>query len=187
MVDRVAELLPGTKVGHAGTLDPLASGILILCVGTATRLTEIIQDLGKSYRTVVRLGGHSNTHDAEGEIIADESAKMPSICDVEQALKPLCGRVAQQPPEYSALKLRGKRAYDLVRAGLSVELAPRLVQIDRIEVVEFNWPLLELEIDCSKGTYIRAVARRGRGSRVWRLRARASAHPYRIVQRGPGR
>ena len=159
LVNRVTALLPRVKVGHAGTLDPLATGILVVCVGVATRLTEIIQHLSKSYKTVVRLGARSDTHDALGQITAENAPKVPSMFDLQQALAPLVGNVMQQPPEYSALKLKGKRAYDLARAGQVVELAPRLVQIDRIEVLAYTWPLLELEIDCSKGTYIRAIAR----------------------------
>jgi tRNA pseudouridine55 synthase len=159
LVNRVARLLPRTKVGHAGTLDPLASGILILCVGTATRLTDEIHDLSKSYRTVIHLGARSDTHDALGSIVAVESPREPGVLELDDALKPLRGKVMQQPPEHSALKIKGKRAYDLARAGRAVVLAPRAIQIDRIAVVRYTWPNLELEIDCSKGTYIRSIAR----------------------------
>ena len=89
----------------------------------------------------------------------DDAPKTPTMLEVQESLTPLCGKVEQQPPEFSALKLKGKRAYDLARAGRSVELAPRIVQINRIDVVAYAWPFLELEIDCSKGTYIRAIAR----------------------------
>ncbi len=159
LVDRVVELLPRVKVGHAGTLDPLASGILILCVGVATRLIEIIQDLGKSYRTVIRLGARSDTHDALGSIAFGESPRAPSMAQVREALSKLVGRIMQTPPDYSAVKIKGRRAYELARAGHTVDIAPRLVQIDRIEVIDYSWPRLELEIDCSKGTYIRSIAR----------------------------
>ncbi len=159
LVDRVAELLPRVKVGHAGTLDPLAGGILIVCVGVATRLIEIIQDLGKSYRTVIRLGARSDTQDALGTIVLEESARVPTFAEVREALSKLVGRVVQTPPDYSAVKIKGRRAYDLARAGQSVDIAPRLVQIDRIEAIGYSWPHLELEIDCSKGTYIRSIAR----------------------------
>jgi tRNA pseudouridine55 synthase len=159
LVDRVAELLPRVKVGHAGTLDPLAGGILIVCVGVATRLTEVIQDLGKSYKTVIRLGARSDTDDALGSIVAEETPRVPALVDVREALQRLVGKVVQTPPEYSAVKIKGRRAYNLARAGQTVEIAPRLVQIDRIEAIGYSWPLLELEIDCSKGTYIRAIAR----------------------------
>jgi tRNA pseudouridine55 synthase len=159
LVNQVARVLPRTKVGHAGTLDPLASGILIICVGTATRLTDLIHDLSKSYRTVIHLGARSDTHDAKGSIVAVERPRVPGVDELKDALKPLRGKVTQQPPEHSALRIKGKRAYDLARAGRDVVLAPREVQIDRIEVLGYTWPHLELEIDCSKGTYIRSIAR----------------------------
>jgi tRNA pseudouridine55 synthase len=159
LVNRVAALLPRVKVGHAGTLDPLASGVLIICVGVATRLTEIIQDLGKSYKTVIRLGARSDTDDALGSIVAEESPRVPTLHEVREALARLVGKVVQRPPEYSAVKIKGRRAYDLARSGESVEIPPRFVQIDRIEAIAYSWPLLEIEIDCSKGTYVRAIAR----------------------------
>jgi len=159
LVDRVARLLPRIKVGHAGTLDPLASGILIVCVGAATRLVETLQQLPKSYRTVFRLGARSDTLDADGRIVAEPRPRVPSPLEVEHALSRFLGEVAQRPPDYSALKIKGRRAYDMARAGQSVELAPRPVRIDRIALLRFEWPHVELEIDCGSGTYIRSIAR----------------------------
>jgi tRNA pseudouridine55 synthase len=159
VVDAVARAIPHAKVGHCGTLDPLASGILILCVGVATRLVEAIQRLSKSYRTVIRLGARSNTLDADGRIEDVACPSIPSAVEVAQALSVLSGRVLQRPPAFSALKIEGKRAYDLARAGRQVELAPRLVQIDQIVVARYEWPDLELQIDCASGTYIRSIAR----------------------------
>jgi tRNA pseudouridine55 synthase len=159
VVNLVGDLLPRAKVGHAGTLDPLASGILIVCVGVATRLIEIIQDLDKSYRSVIRLGARSDTHDALGSIVLEESPRAPTLAEVREALAKLVGRIVQTPPDYSAVKIKGRRAYDLARAGQTVDIAPRLVQIDRIEAIGYSWPHLELEIDCAKGTYIRSIAR----------------------------
>ena len=159
LVDRVVRLFPRIKVGHAGTLDPLASGILIVCVGAATRLVETLQQLPKSYRTVIRLGARSDTLDADGRIVAEPSPRVPSPLEVEHALPRFLGEVVQKPPDYSALKIKGRRAYDLARAGQVVELAPRLVRIDRIAVLRYEWPRLELEIDCGSGTYIRSIAR----------------------------
>ena len=159
VVDRVVRLIGRVKVGHAGTLDPLASGVLVVCVGPATRLVEEIQSMPKSYRTVVRLGARSDTLDADGRIEHVEDARVPSPEDIEAALAPLVGEVDQVPPAYSALKLGGRRAYDLARGGQAVELAPRRVRIDRIEVIRSEWPHLELAIDCGSGTYIRSVAR----------------------------
>jgi tRNA pseudouridine55 synthase len=159
VVDRVVSLVPRVKVGHAGTLDPLATGVLIICIGPATRLVEMIQRLPKTYRTVVRLGARSDTLDANGRIDAEANPKVPPRVDVEHAVSPLVGEVVQRPPEYSALKIGGRRAYDLARAGRPVEPAPRRVRIDRIDVLHYEWPRLELEVDCGGGTYIRSIAR----------------------------
>jgi tRNA pseudouridine55 synthase len=158
-VDVIARALPHAKVGHSGTLDPLASGILIICVGAATRLVEAVQRLSKSYRTVIHLGAKSDTLDADGRIEAVASPPIPSPAEIARVLPSLSGRALQKPPDYSALKIKGKRAYDLARAGLRVELAPRLVQIDLIAVLGYEWPRLELQIDCASGTYIRSIAR----------------------------
>ena len=159
VVDRVARWVPGAKVGHAGTLDPLASGVLIVCIGSATRLVEMLHQLSKSYRTVVHLGARSDTLDADGRIEAEPSARVPSELEVQEVLPPFRGQVAQQPPDYSALKVNGKRAYNLARAGQAVELSPRMVRIDRLVATRYDWPLLELEVDCGSGTYIRSIAR----------------------------
>ena len=159
VVNRVAGLVGRIKVGHAGTLDPLATGVLVVCVGPATRLVEEIQGLPKSYRTVVLLGARSDTLDADGRIEHQADPRIPTSGDVAAAVAPLIGVVEQVPPDYSALKVGGRRAYDLSRAGQAVELAPRPVRIDRIEVLRYEWPRLELEIDCGSGTYIRSIAR----------------------------
>ncbi len=159
-VDRVVRLVGRrTRVGHAGTLDPLASGVLVILVGAATRLVEEVQRMPKTYRTVVRLGARSDTLDADGliELVPDPHRPEPSAID--RAVAPLMGEVEQVPPRFSALKVGGRRAYDLARAGRSVDLAPRRVRIDRIEVIRYEWPELELEIDCGAGTYIRSIAR----------------------------
>lgn len=160
VVNQVARLLPRrTKVGHAGTLDPLAVGVLVVCVGPATRLIENVQRMGKSYRTTIRLGARSDTHDRDGSIIETVDPPIPTTDEIDQALEAQRGDILQQPPEHSALKVGGRRAYDLARAGLPVELAPRPVRVDRIEILSYAWPTLELEIDCGSGTYIRSIAR----------------------------
>jgi len=159
VVDVIARAVPYAKVGHSGTLDPLASGILIICVGAATRLVEAVQRFSKGYRTVIHLGARSDTLDADGRIEALASPPIPSAAEIARVLPSLSGRALQQPPDYSALKVKGKRAYDLARAGHQVELAPRLVRIDLIEVLSYEWPRLALEIECASGTYIRSIAR----------------------------
>jgi tRNA pseudouridine55 synthase len=159
VVDQVVRLAPGTKVGHAGTLDPLASGVLVLCLGAATRLIEWVQRMPKTYVATIRLGARSNTLDVEGEVVEVEKPPVPGEQDVRAAVASQIGEIWQRPPEFSALRVQGRRAHELARAGRSVELAPRLVRIDRILLRHYAWPLLELEIDCGGGTYIRSIAR----------------------------
>jgi tRNA pseudouridine55 synthase len=157
-VNRVVKLLPKTKVGHAGTLDPLASGVLVLGVGKSTRLLELVQDLPKSYRAVIRLGATSDTLDADGCIIDRPGTAIPTDAQVARVLEAFHGEVMQTPPAYSALKVNGRRAYDLARSGQAPTLAGRLVTFYRCELIRYQWPVLELEIDCGRGTYIRSVA-----------------------------
>lgn len=160
VVNQVARLLPRkVKAGHAGTLDPLAVGVLVVCVGPATRLIENVQRMGKTYRTTIRLGARSDTHDRDGAIVETINPSVPTLEEIDEALEPQRGEVLQRPPEHSALKVAGRRAYDLARAGLPVELAPRPVRVDRIELLSYSWPWLDLEIDCGSGTYIRSIAR----------------------------
>ncbi|MGC8643350.1 MAG: tRNA pseudouridine(55) synthase TruB [Isosphaeraceae bacterium] len=159
VVDRVTRLLPRTKVGHAGTLDPLASGVLIVCLGAATRLVEHVQRMGKTYRAVIRLGARSDTLDADGQVEELDDPRIPAEIEIQQAVARQVGQILQRPPRFSALRIKGQRAYDLARSGREVTLAPRPVRIDRIEIVNYHWPHLELEIDCGGGTYIRSIAR----------------------------
>jgi tRNA pseudouridine55 synthase len=158
-VDRVKRFLRGTKLGHAGTLDPLATGVLVVCVGAATRLIAYVQRMPKTYRTIIRLGAKSDTLDAAGRVSEVVAPRRPEREQVEAAVNRQVGAILQRPPEFSALRVQGERAYDLARAGRSVVLAPRLVQIDRIELISYDWPSLELEVTCGGGTYIRAIAR----------------------------
>jgi tRNA pseudouridine55 synthase len=159
VVDLVARPLRGVKVGHAGTLDPLATGVLVVCVGAATRLIEYVQRMPKTYRTTVLLGARSDTLDADGHVEPVVVARVPAEAEVREAIAAQVGTIAQRPPEFSALKVEGRRAYDLARAGKAVELAPREVTIERVELLDYNWPRLELEVACGSGTYIRSVAR----------------------------
>ena len=149
----------GVKVGHAGTLDPAATGVLPVAIGHATRLIEYLSDVRKGYRGLVRLGVTTSTDDAEGEVVA--TAPVPPLSPelIEAAVAPLRGAVTQVPPMYSALHHQGQRLYDLARAGKTVELEARPVQIDSL-----TWELggpdeLVITVTCGKGTYIRALAR----------------------------
>jgi tRNA pseudouridine55 synthase len=159
VVNQVARSLGRVRVGHAGTLDPLASGVLVVCVGSTTRLIDSIQRMPKTYRAVIRMGARSDTLDAQGRVEHVADPPIPSEAEVRQAVSTQVGEILQVPPEYSALKVQGRRAHELARAGREVDLAPRSVRVDRIGLVSYAWPLLELEIDCGGGTYIRSLAR----------------------------
>jgi tRNA pseudouridine55 synthase len=160
VVNRAQGWFPrGTRLGHTGTLDPLATGVLVLCVGVATRLTELVQDMGKTYRAGLLLGVRSDTEDADGELTPVAGAALPDEATATACLGEFVGQIEQVPPAYSAAKVAGRRAYDLARRGQDVTLQPRQVRIDGIDVVAFAPPRLEIEVRCGKGTYIRSLAR----------------------------
>jgi tRNA pseudouridine55 synthase len=157
---RMKKWLPrGTKVGHTGTLDPLATGVLVVCLGNATRLADIVQCMGKSYTSRFRLGAISDTDDADGTVTPTPDAEPPSKSQVREALARFVGVIEQVPPAYSALKVGGRRAHDLARSGTAMSLAPRPVRIDAVRLVRYEWPFVDVEVDCGKGTYIRCIAR----------------------------
>jgi len=159
-VNRAQRWFPrGTRLGHTGTLDPLATGVLVLCVGVATRLTEYVQHMSKTYTTTIRLGATSATDDAEGPISEQVVEQIPDRQTIETACVSLLGEIQQTPPAFSAAKVRGARAYDLARKGAEVSLEARTVRVDAIRLLRYEWPWLELEIDCGKGTYVRSLAR----------------------------
>ncbi|REK19523.1 MAG: tRNA pseudouridine(55) synthase TruB [Planctomycetota bacterium] len=158
-VDRIARLAKPAKVGHAGTLDPLASGVLVLGIGPATRLIEYVQEAPKQYRATFLLGRSSPTEDVDGEVTELPSAVPPTREQLEQAARGLTGSIEQRPPAFSALKVGGRRAYDLARAGRSVQLEPRQVRIDRLRIEGYEYPELCLDVQCSGGTYIRSLGR----------------------------
>jgi tRNA pseudouridine55 synthase len=148
-----------TKIGHTGTLDPLATGVLVVCIGVATRLADFVQAMSKSYASRFRLGATSTTDDADGTITVNPSAVSPTREQLEAALGSFVGTLEQFPPTVSALKLDGHRAHDLARVGKDVTLAARTVCVEAIRVLRYEWPFLDVEIDCGKGTYIRSIAR----------------------------
>lgn len=160
VVNRVQRWFPrGTKVGHTGTLDPLATGVLVVAVGAVTRLADHVQGMDKSYASRFRLGATSDTDDADGTVTPTPAAEPPAEERVRAALADLVGVVEQRPPAYSALKVAGRRAHDLARKGEAVRLAARLVRIDAIRLIGYNWPFADVEVDCGKGTYVRSIAR----------------------------
>jgi tRNA pseudouridine55 synthase len=159
VVNRVQRLAGGVKVGHAGTLDPLATGVLVVCVGPATRLIEYIQRMPKYYRATFLMGRTSDTEDIEGQVRMIEDAVRPSAAQLESALLPFVGDIEQVPPAYSALKVQGRRAYALARSGKDVELKARRIVIHHLQLLDYDYPEFTLEIVCGSGTYVRSLGR----------------------------
>ena len=147
------------KVGHAGTLDPLATGVMIVCTGKATKRIEEFQYHTKEYVATIQLGATTPSYDLEHEIDATYPTEHITRELVEETLKTFIGEIQQVPPAFSACMVNGKRAYDLARKGEEVELKPKLLVIDEIELLECNLPEIKIRVVCSKGTYIRALAR----------------------------
>jgi tRNA pseudouridine55 synthase len=159
-VNLVKRLLPrGTKIGHAGTLDPFATGLLVMLIGPSTRRCEEMMSQPKEYDATIRLGATTETDDPESTPHPTPNAVAPELGTVEQALKRFIGTIEQLPPAYSALKVAGKRACDRIRAGETVVLKPRTVHIYDIAHFAYAWPDLKVRIKCGRGTYIRAIAR----------------------------
>ena len=158
-VNQVQRLVRPHKVGHAGTLDPLATGVLVVCIGPATRLVPYVQQMPKTYRGTFLLGCRSDTEDVEGEVEQLTSAPEITAEDIVNVLPQFCGEILQRPPAYSALKVKGKRAHELARAGATLKLEPRPVQIYRLEMLDFDYPKMALEIECGSGTYVRSLGR----------------------------
>jgi tRNA pseudouridine55 synthase len=159
VVNRVARVLRGVKAGHAGTLDPLATGVLVVCLGPATRLVEYVQRMPKRYVGTFLLGRTSDTEDVEGHVTELVEPPHPTHEQIEQVLPKFSGEIEQLPPAFSALKVGGKRAYDLARQGKQVDLKPRRVVVHEIAVTRYEYPEIELEIACGSGTYIRSLGR----------------------------
>ncbi len=149
----------GTRIGHAGTLDPLATGVLVLCIGSATRLMEYVQRMPKTYRAGILLGATSDTDDADGVITPNANPCPPDRSTIEQALRAFIGKIQQVPPAYSAAHVGGRRAYALARKGHEFELQPRLVTVHQIDIERYEFPQLDIVVHCGKGTYIRSIAR----------------------------
>lgn len=147
------------KVGHAGTLDPLATGVMIICTGKATKQIESFQYQTKEYIATLKLGETTPSFDLETEVerIFETGHITKSL--IEETLKKFIGEIQQVPPAFSACKINGERAYELARKGKDVELKPKLLVIDDIELLDFNMPEIKIRVVCSKGTYIRALAR----------------------------
>jgi tRNA pseudouridine55 synthase len=159
-VAKTRKLLRLKRVGHAGTLDPAATGVLPIALGKATRLLQYLPG-NKAYKATIRLGVQTTTDDLQGEIIASQICAV-SLADVETALKQFEGKIQQIPPSYSAIQVEGKRLYDLARKGEVVDVPARTVEIFQIEILDWrsgDFPELDVAIACGSGTYIRAIAR----------------------------
>ena len=154
----VRRLLNAKKAGHAGTLDPLASGLLPLAFGEATKTVPYVVDGEKAYRFTVTFGIETDTDDSEGRIVSQSEAR-PTEQQILAALPKFTGAITQVPPRYSAIKIDGERAYDLARGGEAVELQPRIVEIHTLTLRSFDGQSAVLEAECGKGTYVRAIAR----------------------------
>ncbi len=159
VVARIRRLAGQKRVGHAGTLDPMAEGVLPVLLGRATRLADFLQLGRKTYLATVKLGQATDTDDAEGSIIAESAVPELSEPQIEAVLKNFRGDILQIPPQYSALKVAGRRAYAVARAGGEVDLAARPVTIDELRLLDWSPTTLIVEVTCSKGTYIRSLAR----------------------------
>jgi tRNA pseudouridine55 synthase len=157
-VGRLKFLFNANKAGHAGTLDPLATGVLPVAFGEATKTVPIVQDGAKAYRFRVRWGEESATDDAEGEIVA-RSVRRPSRAEIESLLPRFVGVILQTPPTFSAIRIDGARAYDLAREGESFAIQPRPITVYRLELISAEPDAAVFEADCGKGAYVRAIAR----------------------------
>ncbi len=157
VVARVRRLTGQRRVGHAGTLDPFATGVLLVCLGQATRVSEYLMDAPKLYRAIIRFGAATDTYDITGTATI-EGSRIPSREEIEGLLPRFTGRIEQTPPAYSALKLDGQPAYRRARKGEKVELAPRQVEVYSIDIRSWRPPDLEVDILCGRGIYIRSLA-----------------------------
>ena len=161
VVSRIRKLFPGVKAGHTGTLDPMATGVLPICLGKATRVAEYIIELPKKYQAGITFGLVSDTEDITGKIEIQENATMPAIEQVKGIIDYFTGDIEQTPPYYSAVKYKGKPMYRWIRQGKQVPRKKRLIKIYDMKLINYdikNEPHLTLEISCSKGTYIRTLA-----------------------------
>jgi len=169
------------KVGHAGTLDPLATGVVICCLGRATKQVDQLMNLTKVYEATIDLSAFTNTEDREGERQEVDVPVPPGRSAIDKAIINFIGEIEQVPPAFSAIHINGQRAYKLARRGDAVELPGRVVRVDAIEVLDYAWPSLTVCITCGKGTYIRSLARDlgkalGTGGHLASLRRTAVGH-----------
>ena len=155
---KIRRLLAEEKAGHAGTLDPAASGVLLVLTGQATRIAQYLSALPKQYLATIKLGVETDSYDLDGRVLAENAVPDVSNSEILDILKSFTGQIDQVPPMFSALKKDGQPLYKLARQGIELDLQPRRVTIDRIDLVELRPPLVTVKVGCSKGTYIRSLA-----------------------------
>jgi len=156
-VAKVKRALAARKAGHAGTLDPLATGVLIICLNEATKIARFLTDLDKEYVVRMRLGGRTDTYDSTGTIIEERDFSGVREAEIRAILKRLTGEIQQVPPMFSAVKIGGEPLYKMARKGMTVERAERTVSIFRTDMLSFDLPYVDLKVHCSKGTYLRTL------------------------------
>ena len=158
VVDKVRRKLKMKRIGHAGTLDPMATGLLIMLVGKATKLSQYLMSLDKTYEGTIKLGESTNTYDGEGEVMTKRSVPSLTLEEVAAVVSSYLGDQYQKPPMFSAVKINGQPLYKMARQGKEVERGPRFIRISRFDVVRFDSPEVDFSLDCTKGTYVRSLA-----------------------------
>lgn len=156
-VTKVQRLLGAKKAGHAGTLDPQATGVLLVCLNEATKVTRFLMDMEKQYKAKIKLGERTDTYDAEGKVIERKDISFLSEADLFDAVQSFKGLIKQKPPMYSAVKIDGKTLYKFARKGIEIDRSDRSVHIYDIEITSIDMPFFDVTISCSKGTYIRSL------------------------------
>lgn len=157
VVQKVRGLLAERRVGHTGTLDPLATGVMLLCVGKATRIARFLEAEDKGYHVVLRLGVTTNTLDADGSVLETRSYDPPRSEDILRVIRSFTGAIHQRPPAFSAVKVEGVPSYKLARRGTPVELKHRPIMVHALQLTSYEDPLVGLTVECSKGTYVRVL------------------------------
>ena len=189
VVSLVRSLSGEPRVGHAGTLDPEATGVLVVCLGQGTRVIEFLSGAGKTYQAEIELGITTDSYDAVGEVIRRCDASFVTEDQLRQVLHSFRGSVEQIPPMYSAIRYKGRRLYDLAREGIEVTRKPRMVQFSRLDLIRWQSPVVTIEVECSAGTYIRSLAQDigialGCGAHLRKL-VRLRSEPFHIADSLP--
>lgn len=186
VVQRVRKWAKQRRVGHLGTLDPMATGVLPIALGEATKLSRLLTHGDKSYSARIRLGVETTTYDREGEVVHETAGPWPEREQIEKALEHFRGEIDQTPPPFSAVKVDGEPSYRRARRGEEFRLEPRRVRLDRVELVGYEPPVFSVEVECSAGTYLRSIAHDlgralGTGAHLWEL-IRTRSGPFLLSQ-----